>query len=254
MTCGENFNNRYILPIVSSRKNMKETCRLETIFKDAFSVFEIIVLCDEDDIDIFQSSLQFIPKMAELNRESYSTLGVQQLWKEGRGNPRIPWRNPEFETDVFGSKFLTVHLRRMSNDRMRRGDADFTIWDKALSRIFETKSLNIVLVGDDSRPSEFRNKEGFFDCSILGLSLVDQLRLIGQSRLFLGMASGIASAAIYSDRDYLIFKHPRQHKRSMRLEIGKNGRFNFAQQNQVFLRAIPSMDEIMRYVERITEN
>ena len=247
-------NRGYTIPIVSSASNLQNVVKLAKSFENAFTNLKLVVLEDSqlsNKIDTFG----FLPQMVKHGAESYSTLTVQELWKRGYGQPTIPW-NAQIKDKVLRSfkNVISVHLRQVSGGDQTKSDANFEVWRGALSRISKNLKLDILLIGDDWRPQKFVSMHGFQDSTKLGLSLVQQLVLTGESRCFVGMASGLAAAAIFSDNPYLIFKHPMHHKNAMDLEIGNKSQFIFASQNQYFVRAEPSSDLIYEYMGRIIQN
>ena len=123
---------------------------------------------------------------------------------------------------------------KAGNRKPEKSDADLGVWGSALTKVQEFHQVKIILVGHDKRPSDFGLRNGFIDAAERGLSLVDHLRLISKGPFFLGMASGLATAAVFNDKKYIIFKHPSHHAESMKIEIENANRLGLARISYCF--------------------
>jgi hypothetical protein len=244
----------YLLPIVSSKFNLKEALHLERIFKNAFSDIRLSVFYEGDLASCIEEQTNFLTEFINTDSESFSTLRVQELWRRGFGYPRIPWKiNNSEKLESFRENTIVVHLKQITGIP-ENSDANLDLWKKALVKIQDLHEVKIVLVGHDKRPANFGLQNGFLDSTQLGLSIVDQLVLISKTPCFLGMASGLATAAIFNDKKYVIFKHPSHHAESMKLEIGNESRFIFGLRNQLFFRTEPTYDGIIDLVGSVMKN
>ena len=70
----------------------------------------------------------------------------------------------------------------------------------------------------------------------LKIELATQLALTSIADGFMGMASGLCTAANLSEVPHVIFKHPAHHSVEMSIEMGSSVSFPFAKQRQQLWR------------------
>ncbi len=81
--------------------------------------------------------------------------------------------------------------------------------------------------------------------------LAKDLALIEWSYMFMGMASGPSTMAIFNSTPYLIFKDPSHHKKAMQHELGPRDHFIFGLPSQKILRIKQSLPILLQEFEKI---
>lgn len=180
------------------------------------------------------------PPLPERESPEFSYMSMSRvirLWRESGMKPVLRW-SPVADTirPDFKGRLYTLHLKQVGEGRAEESNASPGEWESFLKKQASPGKRNFVLLGNDPVPPEIRAIPGVYVARDLGLSLVSQLRLVSRSDGFLGMASGICQAAIFSDVPYAILKHPLQHSEAMRKEVGEANHFPFARGPQYFLR------------------
>jgi hypothetical protein len=106
-----------------------------------------------------------------------------------------------------------------------------------------------ALLGDDVSGTAFPGLANL-DATAQRFPLCNQLALVQEAAAFMGMAAGPTAAAIYSDRPYVIFKHPAHHRMQMERELQSDGRLAFASEKQRVLVQADSVRNITRAFDK----
>jgi hypothetical protein len=149
--------------------------------------------------------------------------------------PRLQWSDSQQASALqarrhFPGKLYCVHLRSASPFAAEESNADGPAWNAFFGKHADAGKCNFLLVGDDPLPSGLDLRPGVARAvsSPLNLDLATQLAVIGVSDGFLGMASGLCTAANFSETPHVIFKHPAHHAAEMARELGTAHAFAFA--------------------------
>ena len=157
--------------------------------------------------------------------------------------PRLQWRESQRSSALqirrhFPGRLYCVHLRSVTPFAPGESNANGTAWNAFFRRRAVAGQCDFLLIGDDPLPAGLDLRPGVIRAagSALGLDLATQLALIGVSDGFLGMASGLCTAANFSDTPHVIFKHPAHHAAAMARELGVTEAFPFADERQQLWR------------------
>lgn len=145
---------------------------------------------------------------------------------------------------------VCLHLRRTPPYARECSNADLDTWSEFLTQATKDTSRRFVLLGDDS-PSPDELAVSIPRASDLGLSLDLQCCLAAHAAAFLGMASGLASPALFSMRPYALFKHPAHHAEAMQAELGNTDHLPFAGKNQRILRKDPTVQDLFDALDKL---
>lgn len=133
----------------------------------------------------------------------------------------------------FPGPLVALHLKNVPGETEKESNADARHWAEFLGGCGRRNAgLRFVLLGSDPVADSIRAMDNVSRLHDLGVPLSTQLALVAVSDGFMGMASGIAAAAVLSDTPYVLFKHPEHHVTEMRRELGDGNQFPFAAGNQ----------------------
>ncbi len=181
----------------------------------------------------------------------HSTERLAELYRERSGPPVLAW-SPALvrqADDIIAScdrPVVCIHLRNTAAGLAEESCAQPGSWLPWLEHTAREGRVSLVLVGDDPLLPGFRATPRLLHASGEGFPLELQLALVSRARAFLGMASGVCCAAMFSTTPYVIFKHPRHHSEAMRREVGGGARLPFAGPNQHFWQREAGRDEISK--------
>jgi hypothetical protein len=157
--------------------------------------------------------------------------------------PRLQWSHSQQASALqarrhFPGRLYCVHLRSVAPFAAEESNADGLAWNAFFEKHADAGRCDFLLIGDDPLPAGLDLRPGVTRAagSPLGLDLATQLALIGVSDGFLGMASGLCTAANFSDTPHVIFKHPAHHAAEMARELGASNSFSFAGERQQLWR------------------
>lgn len=145
---------------------------------------------------------------------------------------------------------VAVHMKNSGGGR-RLSNAHWPSWRDFFKSAMRDKRIAFVLVGNDPIPSDIAELPNVVSSKCEGLSLPQELALIAASYCFMGMSSGPAQAAVFSDVPYVLFKHPAHHPLAMKRELEGMSRFRFANAQQRFVRESESANSLMREFRRM---
>jgi hypothetical protein len=157
--------------------------------------------------------------------------------------PRLQWCEPLRASalqvrGLFPGRLYCVHLRSVAPFGPEESNADGPAWSAFFQRHAAAGQCDFLLIGDDPLPAGLDLRPGVTRVvgSQLGLDLATQLALISVCDGFLGMASGLCTAANFSEAPHVIFKHPAHHAAEMARELGTAQAFAFAGERQQLWR------------------
>lgn len=140
---------------------------------------------------------------------------------------------------------IVVHLRNTSGDTETTSAANGSVWAEALEAISDECDFPIVLIGDEPKPESFQPSESMPIVDLSGSPLSLQLYAAASAGAYLGMASGLASAALFSRTPTIIFKSSDHHTNQMNYEFGHEERVAFWRSRQFMIRHQPTAEEIV---------
>jgi hypothetical protein len=138
----------------------------------------------------------------------------------------------------FPGRLICVHPRSVAPFAAEESNAGGPTWDAFFAAHARPGSLDFLLIGDDPLPVSLTLRPGVSRAVDLGLDLATQLALVGCADGFLGLASGLCTAANLSETPHVIFKHPAHHPAEMARELGEADRFPFAGPRQRLWRRV----------------
>jgi len=156
--------------------------------------------------------------------------------------PRLQWHQSQQALaqqarQHFAGRLYCVHLRSVAPFAPEESNAVGPAWNAFFERRAAAGQCDFLLIGDDPPPAELDLRPGVTRAGgQLDLDLATQLALIGVSDGFLGMASGLCTAANFSETPHVIFKHPAHHAAEMARELGTAQAFTFAGERQQLWR------------------
>jgi hypothetical protein len=195
-----------------------------------------------------------LPELTKSSHYDYAVL--HKLIESGGKAPRLTWSSQTFDRVVelrscLPAKTIAFHLKRVAPFDPEDSNAEMAVWSEAIERISRDDGIAILLVGDDQVTQKITPIHRVFPVKEFNLDLGEQLALIGLCTGYLGMASGLASAAIFSDLPYTIYKHPKHHSTQMDHDLGEGEHLLFAHEEQRIVRRLPSVDELVESAYQI---
>jgi len=157
--------------------------------------------------------------------------------------PRLRWCSDIAKRAIgfrhrFNGKLIAVHLRNVHPFTEEESNANGASWSVFFASRAHENNVEFLLVGDDAIPAGIVLGRGVHRATDLGIDLATQLELIGRTDGFLGMASGICTAANLSETPHVIFKHPAHHTAEMEVELAGADQFPFAASRQRLWRQV----------------
>lgn len=137
---------------------------------------------------------------------------------------------------MFSANLVCVHLRNLPPYLIEESNADGAVWQNFFNKHAVCDECDFLLIGDDPLPEGLTIGNGVSRACDIGLDLTTQLALVGIASGFLGMASGLCTAANLSNTPHVIFKHPFHHSSEMARELGSAVHFPFSLQHQQLWR------------------
>jgi len=214
--------------LISSEKNRQAAEHLaEIVFASSAFLFQI---------NYSAPSVHAWPSPDSRSTPGFSYFGFSRLlalYAENDQPPRLAW-NATWQSRAqhtrarFSGRLFCVHLRSVPPFLTEESNADGPTWDAFFATHARPGSLDFLLLGNDPLPIGLTPRSGVSRAIDLGLDLATQLALVGCADGFLGMASGLCTAANLSDTPHVIFKHPVHHADEMARELGDADRFAFA--------------------------
>lgn len=108
---------------------------------------------------------------------------------------------------------------------------------------------NAILVGSDSHAvTEMTLPHGILLARDCDLTPPEQMALIQQAEVFVGMSSGPSIFAVLSDTPYVIIKHREHHEDLMSSSLSERRRLPFASNRQEFVLVDQGFDESLQTI------
>lgn len=139
-------------------------------------------------------------------------------------------------------KVIALHLKQQAGGA-EESNASLSAWESFFQ---ENPSLSFLLLGNDPFPSHFLKMSHLFHAETLQIDLKTQLAFCSICDGFLGMASGISTAACLSSTPYILFKHPLHHHLEMKKELGEGDQLSFAHSRQKIWRCVDSLENLRK--------
>jgi len=168
---------------------------------------------------------------------SYFTFERLVDWHRRTGQaPRLGWSAEVAAAAAavrrrFRGLLVCLHLKYLAPYWPEDSNADPVAWSQFLRVRGRPGELDFLLLGDDL-PSGVEGIPGVHRAVTEGIGLATQLCLVGLADGFVGMASGVCTAANFSDVPHVILKHPAHHAAEMEQEMVGVDRFPFAGERQ----------------------
>ncbi len=189
-------------------------------------------------------------KLVDDNDKAYQSFKrIKYLYKLTKKKPILKWSNEQvvkaknFLKKYSGKNFI-VHLKQVGSCSTLESNANINEWLLFFQKRAKLGERNFILIGKDQISKEILQIPGIISAHDLDLSLSTQLAMMSVSDGFLGMASGLCQAAIFSEIPYVIFKHPNHHAKIMDEELDDAKSFSFSYPNQQIWRSLDSLYNI----------
>jgi hypothetical protein len=130
----------------------------------------------------------------------FSFSRLLSLHREHGQLPRLDWSVNQHQLARqtrarYPGKLICIHLRSVAPFLSEESNADGPTWAAFFEKHARPASLTFLLLGDDPLPAGFRSCPGVVRAVEQGIDLATQLALISHADGFLGMASGLCTAA-----------------------------------------------------------
>lgn len=186
----------------------------------------------------------------------FSFARLLRLYQQHQVPPRLRWSDDAAASAQaararFSGRLICVHLRNVARYTLADSNADSAEWGPFLRKHARPGVLDFCLLGDDPVSAEISALPGVVRAAEQKLDLATQLALVGLSDGFLGMASGLCTAANLSAVPHVIFKHPAHHPAEMERELGAADRFPFAESRQHLWRRLATAAALDQALELI---
>jgi hypothetical protein len=195
------------------------------------------------------------PPAAGHDHISYFSFGrVLTLWRTRKIRPRLAWDDTAQQEAsclrrLYRGKLICVHLRNVPPFGLEESNADGSAWSAFFRAHARPGHTDFLLLGSDALPRGLVLCPGVTRAADGDVSLVSQLALIAQADGFVGMASGVCTAANFSNTPHVIFKHPAHHTGQMAVELGNGDQFPFATGKQKLWRRPATAEALTEAME-----
>ena len=170
------------------------------------------------------------------NHPNYSFMKINFLFRKYKIFPLLLWDKKILHNKLsFFKKFkkkniFSVHLKYIKPYN-HIGNANLNLWKNFFN---DNKDSIFLIIGHDDYPKKFKCKNLIFVKDVFK-DLALQLALVQKTDAFIGTASGVTTAANFSDKPYIIFKEP-NHDKSQILKELKKKNYLFAKKGQKIIR------------------
>jgi hypothetical protein len=186
------------------------------------------------------------PPVSQRESPEFSYFGFSRLsalYKQHGLVPRLRWSAHYTELarlvrSRFLGRLICIHLRSVAPFSAEESNADGATWDAFFALHARPGAIDFILLGQDPLPTGLILRPGLNRAAEMGLDLATQMSLVSEADGFLGMASGLCTAANLSATPHVIFKHPAHHAKEMVRELGDHESFPFALPRQQLWRCV----------------
>lgn len=243
--------NDIVLYVVSNGHDRRTA---EYFFNEVFASSHINFSVKYDSIE--NPDWPLLQDRAQDDFSYFSFFRLNRLFLTRNLVPRLVWREQVLEKAVrirqmLPDTLIAIHLKYVAPYSVTESNADGKTWGEFFKRGFDSTGASFILLGDDELPENVTPNGKVYRAKDLGVGLGVQLALISMCKGFLGMASGVCTAANFSAVPHVLFKHPAHHRDEMILELGDSDRFPFASRNQKLLRTEvtgPVLDDSLKFI------
>jgi hypothetical protein len=154
------------------------------------------------------------------------------------------WAKKFLKDNSIGKLPVIVHLKNNKNCS-NCSNADFDQWYSFFRECRDKYPVKFFIIGNEPVDKRFYTLDNVVITQKLGLTLIQDLSLIGEGTFFMGMSSGPCNIAVFNSKPYAIFKNPDHDAEQMKTELGDNDRLSFSSPLQNFLRVNETKGIIM---------
>jgi len=204
---------------------------------------------------VFPSREEFLSKEFTLD----STKIVQDFFNKKRYIPKLVSNEKEsirkfLQKKSSGKTPVAIHLK---NNHLTPNDSNANVkeWYNFLNCCWDRQfPVQFFLVGDDQIEEAILSLPNVTRTRNENLNILDDLIIIEQASLFMGMCSGPFQIALFNDKPYIVFKNPTHHKNEMIKEIGVQNKYPFATEKQKILRVIETKEILLKELLKVFPN
>lgn len=180
-----------------------------------------------------------------------TTLITQMLFRQYAVKPQLElshtmrhWAGSFFKKYTNNRMPIVIHLKQ--NQLPGNSNANLDAWWKFLRPLQYSHEYSFFIIGNEAIGSKFDDLKNVTITKNLKLNLMQELSLLRSGAAFMGMSSGPANMAIFSNLPYVIFKHPDHHAAKMKGELVRKQQFIFATAAQKFYRDFDSAPNLAK--------
>jgi len=270
LTLGGALTVRQEGEILAREQQVKEVCvrfsdNIEKGYRDIIwaSVFRNAVT-EFVDADNIESDVIYWPTPEQLEDVEFSFHSfsrVSYLCEMYNVLPRLQWNKKFLRTALRKiprtKKVIGLHLKNVHPYCPEDSNAVWDVWRSFLKKALVSYSnIQFVIFGDDEIELDLDAFHNVAAAKDMSLTLSEQLAIIGELSGFLGLASGICTAANFSQVPHVIIKHPNHHSKEIAQELGTGEMFPFSMKSQVLWRKVQTTDlleEAVKFIMRSYE-
>lgn len=261
----KNKVNEIDLVIVSDNQNLINNFinnLILPLFKTYLKIKKIKVLFNKNELETFLKSpgYQYIFPDSDSFKDKNSfdsTIPFQKHFNQFNSLPLLT-PNEDLKSWAFNykekinSKMVMIHLKNIPNSKSNANQVE---WFKFFKHCLEYHpNYKFVIIGKDKILPKIINLKNVILAKDQKLTMIQELGLINQASLFMGMCSGPFAAALLSGIPYLVFKNPEHHREIMQKEIGDLNNYSFASENQFLIRKEETALLLQEKFSKIIEN
>lgn len=139
---------------------------------------------------------------------------------------------------------VVVHLKNNPRETGCSNAAQHE-WAAFFDSCLDRHDVKFLLIGNEGIAESISKLSNVVVARNYDLQLPEELALIELSFLFMGMASGPCTFALFGETPYLIYKNPEHHAKEMEKELEGHDHFSFAKPFQKVLRVNESTEQLL---------
>lgn len=183
-----------------------------------------------------------------------STILIQDHFKKYNSIPLlIPTKHlrdwASYYIKQLGHDMVIVHLKNVKGSQSNAIQSEWLEFFNYCE--YHHPKYKFFIIGKDELLQEITALQNVVITRYEGLSLLQELALIDQASLFMGMCSGPFNAALLSNTPYIVFKNPTHHENEMILQIGKFDQFPFSTDQQFIFRNKEYCEMLLEHFNKI---